>query len=93
MSGDRLKEVVLSWLASEEITITAFEQLVENFGDYEWGRIDEKLQFQPMTEDEMVAESLAVWAEYQRKPDGISHDAVKRWAESLGQDDELPCPQ
>jgi hypothetical protein len=89
MSGDRLKQVVLSWLASEERTIDEFEQLVENSGDYEWGKIDENQQFQPMTEDEMVAESLAAWAEYQKNPEGVPHDLVKRWAESLGQDDEL----
>jgi hypothetical protein len=41
MSDDRLKAVVLSWLASEERTIDEFKQLVENSGDYEWGKIDE----------------------------------------------------
>jgi hypothetical protein len=55
--------------------------------------IDDTQQFQPMTEDEMVTESLAAWAEYQHQPEGVLHDVVKRWAESLGRADELPCPQ
>lgn len=97
MPSDRVKEIVLSWLADGGNTIGEFERLVEDngaeFADYEWGEIDDDGQFRPMSEDEMVAESLAVWAEYQKNPEGVPHDAVKRWAESLGQDDELPCPQ
>lgn len=38
----------------------------------------------------MVAESLAAWAEYQHQPEGVPHGVVKRWAESLGRDDEWP---
>jgi hypothetical protein len=94
MSSDRVKEIVLSWLASGEDTIGAFERLLEEGeADFEWGKINESDQFQPMSEDEMVAESLAAWADYQRNPEGVSHEVVKRWAESLGRDDELPCPQ
>jgi hypothetical protein len=91
MPSDRVKSIVLFWLASEEKTIVEFEQLVDDEED--WGELPDFPEDQMISEDEMVAESLAIFAAYQKNPKGIPHEAMKQWADSLGQDDELPCPR
>jgi putative addiction module CopG family antidote len=64
------------------------ESAVENTT---YGELDENLQFSQLSEDEMAQQSLAVLANYQY--DAIPHDQVEAWANSLGSDDERPCPQ
>lgn len=56
-----------------------------------YGELDATLQFIPRTEAEMVQQSLEVLAKYQG--DGIPHDQVEAWVNSLGTDHERPCPQ
>ncbi|PSR13216.1 hypothetical protein C8255_25590 [filamentous cyanobacterium CCP3] len=65
------------------------EQLAD--GDITYGALDGDRQFLPLTEAEMAQQSLAVLATYEH--DGIPHDQVESWANSLGTDDEQPCPQ
>ena len=48
---------------------------------------------QLMSDEEMISASLAILADYRQNPEGITHDAVKKWSDSLGGDNELPCPQ
>ncbi len=93
MSSDRVKSIVLFWLETKEKTIVEFEQLVENSDEDEWLELDD---FQPahlLSDGEMISESLAIFSDYRKNPKGIAHDAVKKWSDSLGRDDELPCPQ
>jgi len=59
--------------------------------DVTYGAVDENLKFSPLTEAEMVQQSLAVLATYQH--DAIPHDQVEAWGNSLGTDHEQPCPQ
>jgi len=56
-----------------------------------YGELDENLQFSQLSEDEMAQQSLAVLANYQH--DAIPHNQVEAWPNSLGTDDEQPCPQ
>jgi hypothetical protein len=93
MPSDRVKSIVMFWLASEQKTIVEFEQLVDDSEDEDWGDLPDFPEDQMISEDEMVAESLAIFAAYQKNPKGIPHRAMKQWAESLGQDNELPCPR
>jgi putative addiction module CopG family antidote len=59
--------------------------------DATYGALDADLQFSPLTEAEMTQQSLAVLATYEH--DAVPHDQVEAWANSLGTDDEQPCPQ
>ena len=61
--------------------------------DYQWGEINTENQFESLGEAETIARSLEVLQDYRTNKKGISHDRVKQWAESLGTDGELPCPQ
>ncbi|WP_017302241.1 ribbon-helix-helix domain-containing protein [Nodosilinea nodulosa] len=63
----------------------------EQLTDVGYGALDDNLQFSPLTEAEMAQQSLAVLATYQH--DAIPHDQVEAWGNSLGTDDEQPCPQ
>ncbi|MEG5172102.1 hypothetical protein [Microcoleus sp. B3-D7] len=57
------------------------------------GEIDTAKKFQPLSEEQKIAQSLAALQDYQTNKTGIGHDRVKQWADSLGLDRELPCPQ
>ncbi|MGH2413202.1 MAG: ribbon-helix-helix domain-containing protein [Microcystaceae cyanobacterium] len=59
--------------------------------DETWGELDKHLNFAPLTEAEMIQQSLELLASYQQ--DAIPHDQVEAWARSLGTDHEQPCPQ
>jgi predicted transcriptional regulator len=45
------------------------------------------------TEDQMIANSLVALEEYRRTGHAIAQEEVQAWVDSLGTDDELPCPQ
>ena len=93
MSSDRVKSIVLFWLETKEKTIVEFEQLVENSDEDEWLELDDFQPTQLLSDGEIISESLAIFADYRQNPKRIAHDAVKKWSDSLGRDDELPCPQ
>ncbi|MEB3269831.1 MAG: hypothetical protein VKJ09_14910, partial [Leptolyngbya sp.] len=59
--------------------------------DVVFGELDENLNFLPLTEADMVQQSLEVLANYQE--DAIPHNQVEAWVDSLGTDTERPCPQ
>ncbi|BAZ11929.1 hypothetical protein NIES4071_37570 [Calothrix sp. NIES-4071] len=60
---------------------------------FEFGEIDEALNFQPLTEAEMVEKSLSSFEAYRRKGSRVSHERVCEWADSLGTYEERPCPR
>ncbi|MEG4574342.1 hypothetical protein QUA56_16855 [Microcoleus sp. N3A4] len=57
------------------------------------GEIDTANEFQPLSEEQTIAQSLAALQDYQTNKTGIRYDRVKQWADSLGTDRKLPCPQ
>ena len=83
MSSDRVKSIVLFWLETKEKTIVEFEQLVENSDEDQWSQLDDFQPAQLLSDEEMISASLAILAEYRQNPKGITHDAVKKWSDSL----------
>jgi hypothetical protein len=59
----------------------------------EHGQIDETLAFQSLTDPEMVEGSLQVLEEYKRTGNGISHERIREWLDSLGTDQPRSCPK
>jgi putative addiction module CopG family antidote len=57
-------------------------QSTETHSGMSFGILDEHSQFIPMTESEMVQESLKVLENYQN--DGMPHSEVEIWARNLG---------
>jgi hypothetical protein len=97
MPSDSVKAIVLSWLNQSNGNLSDFERLIAEIAEetegYQWGEIDTANEFQPLSEEETIARSLAALQDYQTNKTGIGHDRVKQWADSLGTDRELPCPQ
>lgn len=58
-----------------------------------YGEFDAALNFQPLTEEQMIHQSLKALEKYRRTGNGIAHTRVQEWVDSLGTDHELPCPQ
>ena len=64
--------------------------MVENSDEDQCSELDNFQPTQLLTDEEMITESLAIFADYRQNPKGIAHDTVKKWAQSLGRDNELP---
>ncbi|WAN68618.1 hypothetical protein BJP36_40310 [Moorena producens JHB] len=56
-------------------------QITEESFDY--GEIDSGLNFQPLTEEEMVQQSLLALEAYLREGSSVPHNRVREWANSL----------
>jgi hypothetical protein len=98
LSGEQVKSLVLSWLSETGGTLSDFESLLDLKSDdqsiaIEFGQLNDLGEFQPLTENEQIQKSLETFAEYRLNRNGISHDRVSHWLESIGTDRELPCPQ
>ncbi|MEG4319159.1 MULTISPECIES: hypothetical protein [unclassified Microcoleus] len=97
MPSDAVKAIVLSWLNQSNGNLSDLERLIAEIAEesdgYQWGEIDTANEFQPLSEEETIALSLTALQDYQKSKTGISGDRVKEWADSLGSDRELPCPQ
>ncbi len=97
MPSDSVKAIVLSWLNQSNGNLGDFERLIAEIAqeteEYQWGEIDTANEFQPLGEAQTIAMSLSVLEDYKKSKIGISGDRVKQWADSLGSDRELPCPQ
>ncbi|MEA5575108.1 hypothetical protein [Anabaena sp. UHCC 0451] len=50
----------------------------------DYGEIDTELNFQPLTETEMIEQSKSALETYLRTGSGVKHEAVKKWANNLG---------
>ncbi|MBV8884198.1 MAG: hypothetical protein JO235_09410 [Chroococcidiopsidaceae cyanobacterium CP_BM_RX_35] len=99
LDSERVKALVLDWLSGTSGSLSDFEQLVASepqgaeAAALEYGRLDEKLVFQPMSEAEMVESSLQVLEEYKRTGNGVSHERVREWLDSLGSEQPRSCPK
>jgi hypothetical protein len=101
-----VKALVLNWLSETNGTLADFESLLvsEQLDDQDsvqYGMFDDRGQFQPLTEEMQIQQSLEALEEYRLKGGGVSHDGlrptkghrVSEWLDSIGTDRELPCPQ
>jgi hypothetical protein len=98
LNGDQVKELVLGWLLGTEGQVDDFTELLEaNIEENRlqmedggvYGDLDEDLNFHPLTEEEMIAKSLAVLAEYKRTGTGIPHERVQELLDSFGTENAL----
>ncbi|WP_071191458.1 hypothetical protein [Trichormus sp. NMC-1] len=58
------------------------ENLLEE--SLEYGEIDTGLNFQPLTETEMIEQSKSALEAYRRTGSAVKHEQVRKWANSLG---------
>lgn len=99
LDSERVKALVLNWLSLTSGSLSDFECLLDSEADnvdasvLEYGQLDETLRFQPMTDAEMIESSLQVLDEYQRTGNGVSHERVCEWLDSLGSDRPHSCPK
>ncbi|MEG4302532.1 hypothetical protein [Microcoleus sp. D3_18a_C4] len=75
MPSDSVKAIVLSWLnQSNGIDLSDFERLIAEMAEetegYQWGEIDTANEFQPLSEEETIALSLAALQDYQKNKTG-----------------------
>lgn len=71
----------------------AKQSITEHKNDMVYGQWDAHGTLQPMTEEEMLAETLEAYAAYERTGHGIAHASMWDWANRLGTDREIPCPK
>ncbi|MBD0262483.1 MAG: hypothetical protein ICV78_07060 [Tolypothrix sp. Co-bin9] len=96
---EQVKTLLLTWLTSSSGDLEDFEQLVTNQAtqtteeSFEYGEIDAALNFQPLTEAQMVQQSQSALEAYRSTGSGVKHDRVREWADSLGTEQERPCPR
>ncbi|MEB3219691.1 MAG: hypothetical protein VKN72_26130 [Nostocales cyanobacterium 94392] len=99
LPSEEVKTLLLRWLTNSSGNLEDFEQLLANQPtqaiekSFEYGEIDAGLNFQPVSEAEMVQQSKLAFEDYRRKGSGIAHNVVREWADSLGTDEEHPCPR
>ena len=94
MPSEQVKSLMLAWLQDDLQSQEQFSLWVETAQpNLEWGNITTQLEFQPLSDAEMLSQSLIALTEYRDSGQSIAHQNVAAWAESLGTDNELPCPQ
>lgn len=95
MEGHEVKALVLAWLAETAGSLDEFGQLLGDAAadDLTYGEIDPQGNFQALTEAQMASQSLAALEAYKLDRDGVSHDQVGEWLDSIGSEHPLPCPR
>lgn len=99
LSPTEVKALLSHWLVNSEGDLEDFERLLTNqplLGTeeaFEFGEIDSALNFQPLTETQMVEKSLSELEAYRRKGSGVAHFGVREWIESFLTNDERSCPR
>ncbi|OUL32477.1 hypothetical protein [Nostoc sp. 106C] len=77
--GEQVKTLLLTWLTSSSGDLEDFEQLLINQATqtteelFEVGEIDTALNFQHLTEAQMVQQSLSALEAYRRTGSGVTH--------------------
>lgn len=90
LSGDSVKAIVSEWVQLSNATLTDLKRLAEEA--LRSGNVDTTVGFPDLTEDEILQECDARLQRYQHQQ-GIRHDRVAEWLNSIGSDNPLPCPK
>ncbi len=96
---EQVKILLFNWLSTSDGDLEDFERLLTNQPNqitedaFEFGEIDTALGFRSLTEAEMIEKSLSSLDAYRRNGSSVSHDRVREWVDSLGTDEERPCPR
>ena len=99
MPGEKVKNLLKIWLTISEGDLEDFEQLLNHEltqakeETLEYGQIDTGLNFQPLTQAQMIEQSREALEAYRRTGSGVAHERVSEWADNLGTDSEQPCPR
>jgi hypothetical protein len=96
LPGEQVKTLLLTWLTASEGNLEDLEQLLLTTQATEeslFGEIDANLNFQPLTEAQMIEQSKLALEVYRKEGSGVPHHRVCEWANSLGTDEESPCPR
>ncbi|MGB8701023.1 MAG: hypothetical protein WCD18_16545 [Thermosynechococcaceae cyanobacterium] len=95
LDGEHVKALVLDWLTVTDASLQDFERLLSTehtLTETEalvYGELDQTLNFQPLTETQMIHNSLEALDAYRLTGNGIPHNQVREWADNLGIDDEI----
>jgi hypothetical protein len=96
LPGEQVKTLLLIWLTSTSGELEDFERLLTitpthtTQESFEYGEIDAALNFQPLTEAEMIQQSKSALEVYLRTGLGVKHEQVREWANRLGINQESP---
>ncbi|MBE9056777.1 MULTISPECIES: hypothetical protein [Sphaerospermopsis] len=69
----------IQFLATE----LAKEEQISVTESLEYGQIDTELNFQPLSEKDMIEQSKSALETYLRTASGVKHEQVQQWANSL----------
>ncbi|MBC6435517.1 hypothetical protein FM036_39360 [Nostoc sp. HG1] len=99
LPGEQVKSLLKTWLTVTDGDLEDFEQLLSHKSTqsieeiYDYGEIDTTLNFQSLTQAQMVEQSRKALEAYRRTGTAVAHEYVREWADSLGTDEERPCPR
>ena len=90
LPGEQVKTLLLTWLTGTSGELEDFERLLTNKPtqtteeSLEYGEIDAELNFQPLTEADMIQQSKSALETYRRTGSVVEHERVREWVNSLG---------
>ena len=96
LPAEQIKRAVLQWLGTEEGDLMDLEQTLTqdtHQPQMVYGTVDHHNTFVPLTDEEMIAQSLESLEEYQQSGHSIPATTMESWVDSLDSDNPLPCPQ
>jgi predicted transcriptional regulator len=92
LPGDSVKEAVQAWVKFSDGSLIDFErQLADQAASQ--SQVDTTIGFPCLSHEEAIRESESRWQRYQQTQQGIPHDRVVQWLDSVGTENELPCPK
>ncbi|WP_424099966.1 hypothetical protein [Moorena producens] len=89
LPGEEVKTILLQWLIIPSSNLEDFEKLLTNQSNqiteesFDYGEIDSALNFQALTEEEMVQRSILALEAYRGEGSSVDHNRVREWANSL----------
>ena len=93
LPAEQVKQAMLQWLDRDDGSLEDLEQSLDLERLVVYGTIKNDNAFVPLTEEEMIAQSLEALEDYQQSVGRISSETMEDWANSLGTDRQYPCPQ
>ena len=85
---EQVKNLLLKWLVNSSGNLEYFEELLRNQSHQnteellDCGEIDSRLNFKPLTEEEMIHQSKLALEVYRRQGVSVPHSRVREWANS-----------
>jgi hypothetical protein len=83
LPAEQVKSLLKTWLTVSQGDLEDFEQLLSHESTqateemFEYGEIDTGLNFQPLTQAQMVEQSRIALEAYRRTGSGVAHERVR----------------